>query len=432
MSLALGCPLLLGAAPVDYQGRPLHDQHGSIRYLWKDGAWLAKHEDGRVRTARGAAPAPIESAAHSPFWDTYSISTRSASHPGSWPEAVAIGDVTGDGLADVVMTTTFYFDPASDYHVFVYAQQPDGTLGAPAGYPYQATANRNGLVLADLDEDGVRDVVVGHAGGISVLLADGAGGLEPAYVVSDGDADTLAAADIDLDGHLDIISLGWSRGASIFYGDGTGDFVMIESLSTGASGYNDHEVGDLTGDGIPDLAVMSGQLYATPNLTVHPHDGVCELAAPSSYFMGKNQLSNGIGLGDVTGDGLSDAVLSRKGNSPTHLWIMSQDGAGGLLGPTTVASYDNPEAIEIADLDGNGLEDIVVVHGGWMRLGVYLQDPYTGLSSEALYPIPYASHYAPQGLAAGDFTGDGCGDVAIADYNNGLVTLVGQCSERRR
>ena len=47
---------------------------------------------------------------------------------GSYPEAVAIGDVTGDGRNDVVLTTSFYFDPANDYRLWVFAQRSDGSL----------------------------------------------------------------------------------------------------------------------------------------------------------------------------------------------------------------------------------------------------------------------------------------------------------------
>src|SRR5262245_33792393 len=47
------------------------------------------------------------------------------------PEAVAIGDVTGDGLDDAVVTTGYDNDPAHDFKLAVLAQQPDGTLAAP-------------------------------------------------------------------------------------------------------------------------------------------------------------------------------------------------------------------------------------------------------------------------------------------------------------
>ena len=53
---------------------------------------------------------------------------------GSWPDAVAIGDVTGDGRADVVDDDGYYFDPANDFQLWVFAQGADGTLAAPVSY----------------------------------------------------------------------------------------------------------------------------------------------------------------------------------------------------------------------------------------------------------------------------------------------------------
>lgn len=392
--------------PQDAYSRPLTDSQGPLYY----------REAGGVSRAVPGNPASATSG--------YQLGPYSARDVGSWPEAVAIGDVTGDGRADVVMTTSYYFDPVNDYCVFVFPQLAGGGLGAPLRFPYLSTAGRNGIALVDLDEDGLRDVVIGHDTGITVLRADGSGSLRPGVVTADGDANTLAATDVDRDGHADIISLGWNRGATIFYGDGHGGFRQKLPLATNAQGYNDHEVGDLTGDGVPDLAVMSGQSLV-PNLNVHRHNGVSGFVAPPQTYSVGGALTHGVGLGDVTGDGRADAVLSRGRNSPTWLWIFSQDGSGGLTGPTTISSYDIPEPVEVVDMDRDGLEDIAVLHGGWLRLGVYLQQPGGGMSPETLYPVPYASHYSPQGLAVGDFTSDGCPDVAIADYNFGLVTLIG-------
>ncbi|WNG27376.1 VCBS repeat-containing protein [Cystobacter fuscus] len=428
MALAVGCdessaPVNQGAVPLqdtpmDVYGRALVGAEGPMRY-----------RDGSGSPAPEASNSSPDSALRSSLVGVqFSLGAYTSRPVGSSPEAVAIGDVTCDGRPDVVMTTTYYFDAASDYRVFVFPQQVGGGLGAPVSYPYAATATRNGIALADLNRDGCLDVVVGHGSGISVLLADKAtGGLRPAVVVADRDADTLAAADVNRDGKLDIISLGWSRGASLFHGDGTGAFSRIVPFTTKAAGYNDHEVGDLNGDGIPDLAVMSGQLYAVPNLSVHLHDGSSALGTtPNSYFMGQSVLSGGVGLGDVNGDGRTDVVLSKPDNSPTVLWLMVQDANGNLVGPTTISSYDIPESVQVADIDRDGDDDVVVLHGGWLKVGVYLQEA-GALRPEMLYSIPYASHYAPQGLALGDFSGDGCGDIAIADYNNGLVTLHGKC-----
>lgn len=117
-------------------------------------------------------------------------------------------------------------------------------------------------------------------------------------------------------------------------------------------------------------------------------------------------------------------MVSYGGNSPyARIAVFPQNGAGTLDPAQSLASYDIPEPVQVHDVNGDGLDDVVVLHGGWYKLGVYLQNPDGTLAAEELYPVPYATHYNPHGLAIGDINGDGKPDVAIADYNNGLVLL---------
>jgi Domain of unknown function DUF11/FG-GAP-like repeat len=74
-------------------------------------------------------------------------------------------------------------------------------------------------------------------------------------------------------------------------------------------------------------------------------------------------------------------------------------------------------------VDVDGRADVVTLHGGWNRAGVYRQQSSGTLAAEELYAIPYASHYHAHGLAVGDVNGDGSPDLALADYNHGLVLL---------
>ena len=96
---------------------------------------------------------------------------------------------------------------------------------------------------------------------------------------------------------------------------------------------------------------------------------------------------------------------------------------GALAGPAKHATYDVAEPVDVADMNGDGRVDVVTLHGGRQKAGVYLQSVDGTLGAEQLFGLPYASHYNPHGLAIGDFNGDGAPDIVLADYNNGLVVL---------
>jgi hypothetical protein len=170
--------------------------------------------------------------------------------------------------------------------------------------------------------------------------------------------------------------------------------------------------------------VMSGQLFAVPNVSVLYQQPDGTLGGLASRFIGSNVLSHGVGVGDVGGDGLADVVAAYGGNRPnSNIALFAQQGDGTLGNASSRASYDIPEALEVTDADGDGLNDVVVAHGGWLALGVYRQGTTGQLGAEELYAIPYASHYNPHGVAVGDINQDEAPDVVIADSNQGLVVL---------
>jgi hypothetical protein len=172
------------------------------------------------------------------------------------------------------------------------------------------------------------------------------------------------------------------------------------------------------------VLVMSGQGLGS-QLGILPQLGDGTMGAPIYYSVVSGDNLHGVGIGDLNGDGRDDLAVSYGGNRPgSFIARVFQNAAGGLDPATSTASYDIPEPVVVADVDNDGRKDIVVAHGGWNALGVYRQTAAGGLSAEERYPIPYASHYQPQGLAVGDINGDQLPDVVLADYNNGLVVLL--------
>jgi hypothetical protein len=341
---------------------------------------------------------------------------------GSWADTVAIGDVTGDGRADVVLATSFYFDEQNDYHVFVFPQGASGTLLPPHKKPYHQNDFRTGIALGNFNGAGPLDVAVG-ADYVTLLYATAqAPWLNLGGFIGTTPAQHLAALDLDGVDRDDFVSVTGNAGVR-YLADRFGGYAT-QPWGLPGGGYALAK-GDLDGDAIDDLAVASAPDVPGWPAGIHAirnhRDGTL-----SEIGLIPGASASGMGIGDVDSDGVADIVVSIGGNSPGSRLVVYRGTGGGQFGaPQELTSYDIPESLAVADMNLDGRDDVLVLHGGWVRLGVYLQGEDGTLEPERLFPIPYASHYNAQGLAVADFTGDGCPDVAIADYNNDLVTLRG-------
>lgn len=336
---------------------------------------------------------------------------------GSWPESVAIGDVTGDGRNDVVMSTSYDFDPDNDFKLFLFVQNPDGTLSTPERFDTDAVhLDQMGLASSDLNGDGRFDVALATSGGVDLYLGGGARGLRrPRLIPTSSQSRHVEIADLEGDGDLDI-----------FVAAGDGMLVLrrrdwgYRELTITRNLEEEIEVDDVTGDGLADLVGLTSD-----TLHVYAQRAGGGFGAPASYDCLTEYWprGDGVGIGDVNGDGRQDVVCAVGGNEAAALLVFHQLVDGTLADPVELDSYDNPEPVEILDLSNDGRGDVATAHEGWEQAGVYYQRPNGTLGPEALYPIPYASSYNLKGLALGDVSGDGLNDIAIADYNSGLIVL---------
>ena len=352
----------------------------------------------------------------------------SATPTGSWPEAVAIGDLNGDGLADVALVTSYYFDPQNDYKLFVFYQDQNGVLQSPLKYPTRATytARPKSVDVGDLNGDGLDDVAVGLNGtGLEVFLQSENGQLLPSVFYPMTQSEVVRIGDLNNDHRQDVAGIGWGGSdAVVMYQNSDGSLAAPVSYYAPHGGYDDLALGDLTHDGLTDIVVMSGQGYANDNLAVLAQNVSGGFDPVQYYDLGDNELTNGVAIGDINGDTWKDIIVSYGGNRPSsNIAFFAQNQFGTFDNPVSLGSYDIPEPVVAADVNRDGNDDVLVLHGGWNRMGVYLQQPDGSLGPESLYPIPYASHYNPQGFAIGDINNDGSPDAVIADSNNGLVVL---------
>jgi|GEM_PF-2114998 len=292
---------------------------------------------------------------------------------GAISDYLTAGDMNHDGLDDIV-AADFYSNTIS-----VYLQRGDGIIAYPVTYP--TSTNPNAIVVDDVNSDGLKDVVVSHGNGgvIGVFTQNSGGTLNPmvSYPAVIAGFDDIAIGDVNNDGRNDIVKMN---------GQGRGSNLMV-------------------------------YLQNTSN-TIDPYVPY-SLSGCTSFCTGR-----GIGIGDVTGDGRQDVVMSYGGNSIyAKLAVFPQDGNGTLQTAISYSAYDIPAPVEIADLNSDKLLDVALLHSGWGRAGTFLQQPDGSLGNESLYVLPNTnSSFNPEDLSIGDVNNDGLPDLLISDYT-GLVVL---------
>lgn len=174
---------------------------------------------------------------------------RVLSFPGM-PWQPRLFDIDRDENLDLVVSN------ATEGRLFVWRGDGTGELSDQGGL--LTSGAPLGFVDADVDGDGVDDLLVAHSFGLSVMLGDGQGGFESVAEVEAGlEPRAVAAADFDADGRLDVAVVNSaSQDVTLTIGDGTGQLEAVATYSVGTlpSGI---VTGDFNRDGVPDLAVSN-------------------------------------------------------------------------------------------------------------------------------------------------------------------------------
>ena len=353
------------------------------------------------------------------------------------PETVAIGDINGDGRNDVAMTVGYSYGNADNFKIFVYLQDENGGLAEPVKMDSscQSASRPTSIDIGDINNGGFNEIIVTcFRDNITVFSVDPYDFSPENYMhwsYSTAESYMTELADLYDNGVNEMIAAGHGTNtATIFAQELLGDVIHPPYeifnptvFSVDHNGREDLAVGDVDNNGLKDVVVMSGQGFGYNFGILHQQvDGWSDPVYYGEVNSG-DDLSHGIAVGDINGDGKDDVMATRGGNKPySFIDVYIQDDAGGLLPATTYPSYDLPYAVQVSQVDYNGRNDLIVLHQGWMAVGVYLQDENGELLSEELYTIPMAQNSNPKAMAVGDINGDGLDDVVVA-ADTGLAIL---------
>lgn len=344
---------------------------------------------------------------------------------------VVSGDFTGQGFADVIaLSTVFPPTGAAPSNIKAYLATAAGAFPAPVYTP--DGFNPVYIATADINGDGFLDVVTAsfNDGAINVLFnnKNSPGSFNPPLVLSSPGASQVAILDMNGDGMPDLVSADFN--VSLFLQTSPGTFAAPISLYPG--GANWVALGDLNGDGVPDVALTDAVgvkvLMNTGGTPAAPTYG-----APMSVFTQTQNFNvsgaNIIAIADVNGDGLNDLVITDPGPtggmSPTvNVLLQNAASKGTFLAPVSyaIATQDLPQSIVLSDLQGSGKLDIVI--GGLNTVTVLLHDPNNPgqFLAATIYPVPGANE-----IAIADINGDGKPDIVVSNgvtfpISGGVVT----------
>src|SRR4051794_31035537 len=290
---------------------------------------------------------------------------------GQSPRSIVVGDFNNDSKPD------FVADNFIGGSLSVFLGDGTGAFTEALGSPVAASGGPIYVATGDFDGDGRADLATANIspGGVGIYVGTGNGGFGAApgspYATGGTFPQGLAVGDLNADGRLDIaVANHMSSTISVLLGSGSnGNPGFLQAVGSpfpsangvaAANGPASIAIGDVNGDGKPDLATAND---SSSNSSVFLGNGLGRFVhlTGSPFTTGTGPL--GVAVGDLNGDGLDDVTVAARDAAPGSagaLNVLLSTGNGLAAGPTVAVS--RPVSVLMGDLNADGHLDLAAAN----------------------------------------------------------------------
>lgn len=328
------------------------------------------------------------------------------------PHDVAVADFNEDGFDDTAsaMVTSDSLDS-----VAVSLGGPDPVLGEPK---MLATGGATwSIVTADFNADGHADLAASLAqgAGIVVFFGQGDGTFdEPVTYATSAPVRGLVITDANADGFADIAGVEPDVGSVVLLTGGNGGFSVAEYAVPGAQRLLAIAAGQLAGDTLPDLAVVDN--FDSRVLVLENTGAGFDEAAS----LATGEQPRAVAVADLNGDGVNDVIASSSIASNVEVFFGSEGGAFAAPQIVSVGEDVRTGALAVFDLEGDGDLDVLAANATTGELIALENDGRGHLTVVQCLHIGSG----PTAIVMGNPDGDTSLDIIVADYGDACITVI--------
>jgi hypothetical protein len=361
---------------------------------------------------------------------------------GTFPLGIAIGDLDGDGKADIVVANNTSSNTISVFR----NTSTSRTVSLAAKVDFSTGNNPNSVVIGDVDGDGKLDLVVTNVDDNTISVfrnTSTPGSITTGSFASKVDLTTgdvpysVALGDIDGDGKPDLVvanvennTVSVLRNKSTSGSITTGSFASKVDYTTGDVPYS-VALGDIDGDSKLDLVVANEE---NNTVSVLRNTSTYGSITAGSFALKVDFTTSGspycIVIGDVDRDDKPDLVITNAGNNTVS--VLRNTSTYGSITESSFAEKvdfttgEGPYSVALGDIDGDGKLDLVVANAENNKVSVLRNTSTYGSITAGSFvsKVDFTTGDLPYSVALGDIDGDGIPDVTVANAGSNTVSVL--------